>query len=107
MARISQANRVLALLRQRGEAGTSALEWAAIPPDGATPIVDLAGVIRQLRQRGYNIESRERTTGNGVRHARYVLREPPSGVPKTSADRAAAASDAIRAARVRARGATT
>jgi hypothetical protein len=72
--RTPQKDRVLDVLRDRGERGTSWLDWAASPPDGRTPIAHLAGVVRQLRDDGHSIETIPARTRNGVIYGVYVLR---------------------------------
>jgi hypothetical protein len=73
IARVPQKARVLEALRARGERGTSWLDWATSPPDGATPIAHLAGVIRQLRDDGHVIETIPARTRQGTIYGVFVL----------------------------------
>lgn len=72
-ARQKQARRVLAFLEEAGDRGTSWLDWAAAPPDGGPPVAHLAGVVRQLKDAGYLIESTHVVSDAGARYVRYRL----------------------------------
>lgn len=72
--RIPQKDRVLAVLRDRGEQGTSWLDWAKWPPDGRSPIAHLAGVIRKIRNDGHVVETTPARSRTGAIYAVYVLR---------------------------------
>lgn len=70
---MTQTDRVLQLLRQRREAGITAVDFAAPNiADGGKPIMRLAARIAELRGAGHKITDGGRT--GAVK--RYVLEEP-------------------------------
>jgi hypothetical protein len=66
---IPQKQQVLDLLVERGEAGLTALDALAI-----VGTMRLAARIADLREDGWNIESRDHVTPKGARVALYILR---------------------------------
>jgi hypothetical protein len=71
-ARLTQTQRVLRLLEQRGERGITAADLLPPVVDGLKPVGRLAARIDELRSRGLHIV----TDRKGGGYARYILREP-------------------------------
>lgn len=73
VARPSQADQLLSLLRYRGEAGVTPID--ALREIGS---FRLAARISDLKERGHTIRSERHRTNTGAIVARYVLVEQPT-----------------------------
>ena len=64
---MTQCERVLALLRERGESGVNTAEFQELPiVDGGAPILRLAARIDNLKHRGFAITSRRQPNGTST-----------------------------------------
>jgi len=81
---LSQTERILALLRERGRLGLTPKEALA-----EVGTMRLAARIADLRAAGHLISTETFTTPNRARVARYVLRNHPMGLFATQEDYAA------------------
>ena len=67
---MTDRDRVLKLLRARGETGVTPLDWARTPTaDGGKPMLRLAARVQELRVLGYGIRTERLKSGV----AKYVL----------------------------------
>lgn len=80
MSAAVQTDRVERVLRQRGPAGVTTLDFKAPVVDGGPPIERLAARILELKKRGLNITKTmvPASPTGGARIARYVLTEAGS-----------------------------
>lgn len=74
MNQLSQKDRVLRLLRQRGNRGITAVDFLGpYVADGGKPITRVAARVQDLRDAGYDVQ----TVGKRNQCAVYVLMDPP------------------------------
>ena len=80
---MTQTDRVLKLLRQRGEEGLNTVDLMAPAVDGGKPILRLAARIFDLQQQGYRIRSERRINST---HSYFLVDEPVSAVQEPVGD---------------------